>query len=49
MDNEDFSPMRWCFCERCRKAFAGKYGIDGVPDGKTILSKYGEKWRDFRC
>ena len=49
MDNEDFSPMRWCFCERCRKAFAKKYGIDGVPDGKTILSKYGEKWRDFRC
>ncbi len=49
MDNEDFAPMEWCFCERCRKAFAKKYGLTGVPDAKTILEKYADKWRDFRC
>ena len=48
-DIEPWQPMTWCFCDDCRRAFARKNGIKGVPGASEILDKYSDKWSEFRC
>ncbi len=48
MDSEDWAPMDWCFCDRCRANFARRIGLQQAPDAATIKRQYAEQWRDFR-
>lgn len=38
----------YCFCLRCRSAFAKENKLSSVPDAKTIHEKYYKKWAAFR-
>ncbi|NMA40166.1 MAG: hypothetical protein GX937_08290 [Lentisphaerae bacterium] len=48
MDSEDWAPMDWCFCDRCRTNFARRIGLNQAPDAAVIKQQYAEQWRDFR-
>lgn len=48
LDFEDWSPMDWCFCLRCRTAFAKKNNLVSIPDAALIKKQYAVQWRDFR-
>ena len=47
-DNEQWEPMDWCFCSRCRETFAKWIDLPTVPDVAEIRGKYRNEWRDFR-
>ncbi|MFO7946063.1 MAG: hypothetical protein R6V19_04530, partial [Armatimonadota bacterium] len=42
---------KYCFCDRCRKAFAEEKNIPEAVDmtGEEILEEYPDEWLDFRC
>ncbi len=48
LDFEDWQPMEWCFCERCRTAFAAANNLSPVPGAAEIKKQHAEAWRDFR-
>lgn len=48
LDSEEWQPMDWCFCLRCRTLFAKMNNLASVPEAAEIRKKYSEKWRDFR-
>ncbi len=52
-DAEYSSPLSFCFCNRCKQAFANHSGIPYATvkdmDGDTLVSTYKNRWIDFRC
>ena len=52
-DAEYSSPLSFCFCERCKQAFAKHSGIPYATvkdmDSDKIVATYKNRWVDFRC
>ncbi len=52
-DAEYSSPLSFCFCNRCKQAFANHSGIPYSTikdmDGDKLVSTYKNRWVDFRC
>ncbi len=48
LDYEPWQPRSWCFCERCRKAFAGRFKLKATPAAREILSRFRLEWRCFK-
>ncbi|MBR2000310.1 MAG: hypothetical protein IJ992_07325, partial [Lentisphaeria bacterium] len=38
----------WCFCDRCKKAFAAKNNLKKIPTDTEITEKYAKQWNRFR-
>ncbi len=52
-DAEYSSPLSFCFCQRCKQAFASYSGIPYAVlkdiDGDKLVSTHKNRWIDFRC
>ena len=52
-DAEYSSPLSFCFCSRCKQAFASHSGIPYATikdmDADKLVSTYKNRWVDFRC
>ncbi len=48
MDSEEWHPMDWCFCERCRRYFSEKQKSDHLLTAAEIRRDHKNAWREFR-
>jgi hypothetical protein len=48
-DLEPWHPMDWCFCNRCCKKFAKKYGLKSIVSPLDIIKNHAKQWTEFRC
>ena len=48
LDYEPWRTMQWCFCTQCRQKFSKKINSPNVLSADKIISKYPNKWVQFR-